>query len=122
MPQLPRMMNPKEIRKSSSNERENIKEYYLVSALSSTIITGPKTWLVNSGASKHMTGYKEILLDFKKKSFVEQVELGDDKCFKEKFFVEQVEGDDKFLMGKSYLHCRVYSEQVSTCYLEGQDF
>jgi hypothetical protein len=54
----------------------------LVSALSSTVITGPKTWLVDSGASKHMTGYKEILSYFKKKSFAEQVELGDDKCYK----------------------------------------
>jgi DNA mismatch repair ATPase MutL len=68
--------------KSPSNEIENRKEYYLVSALSSTVITGPKTWLVDSGASKNMTGYKKILLDFKTKSFVEQVELGDDKCYK----------------------------------------
>jgi hypothetical protein len=28
-----------------------------------------------------MTGYKEILSDFKKKSFAEQVEFGDDKCY-----------------------------------------
>jgi hypothetical protein len=54
----------------------------LVSALSSTIITGPRTWLVDSGASKHMTIYKDILLYFKKKSFAERVELGDDKCYK----------------------------------------
>jgi hypothetical protein len=54
----------------------------LVSALSSLVFTWPKTWLVDSGASKHMTGYKEILLDFETKSFVEKVELGDDKCYK----------------------------------------
>jgi transposase InsO family protein len=30
-------------------------------------------------------------------------------------------GSAKFFMGRSYLHCRVYLEQVSTCYLEGQD-
>jgi hypothetical protein len=29
-----------------------------------------------------MTGDKEILSDFKKKSFVEQVELGDENCYK----------------------------------------
>jgi hypothetical protein len=29
-----------------------------------------------------MTGYKEILSYFEKKSFAEQVELGDDKCYK----------------------------------------
>jgi hypothetical protein len=68
--------------KSPSNERENKKKYYLVSALSSTVIIGPKTWLVDSGASKHMTWYKETLLDFKTKSFVEQIEVGDDKCYK----------------------------------------
>ena len=34
------------------------REYYLVSALSNTVISGPKTRLVDSGASKHMTGYK----------------------------------------------------------------
>jgi hypothetical protein len=31
----------------------------------------PKTWLVDSGASKHMTGYKEILSDFETKYFEE---------------------------------------------------
>jgi hypothetical protein len=66
-------------KKSPSNEKENRKEYYLVFALSNLVFTRPKTWLVDNGASKHMTGYKEILSDFKKKSFVEQVELGDDK-------------------------------------------
>jgi hypothetical protein len=69
-------------KKSPSNEKGNIKEYYLVSALSSTVITWSKTWLVDSGASKHMTWYKNILSDFKTKSFAEQVELGDDKCYK----------------------------------------
>jgi hypothetical protein len=43
---------------------------------------GPKTWLVDSGASKHMTGFKEILSDFEKKYFAEQVELEDEKCYK----------------------------------------
>jgi hypothetical protein len=54
----------------------------LVSALSSSVFTRLKTWLVDSGASKHMTGYKEILSDFESKYFVEKVELGDGKCYK----------------------------------------
>jgi hypothetical protein len=54
----------------------------LVYALSSSVLTGLKTWLVDSGASKHMIGYNEILSDFKKKYFVELVELGDEKCYK----------------------------------------
>jgi hypothetical protein len=68
--------------KSPPNERENGKEYYMVSTLSSSVFMRPKTWLVNSGASKHMTGYKEILSYFKTKYFAEQVELGDDKFYK----------------------------------------
>jgi hypothetical protein len=69
-------------KKIPSNEKENRKEYYLVSTLSISVFTGPKTWLVDSGASKHMIWYKEILSDFETKYFVEHVELGDDKCYK----------------------------------------
>jgi hypothetical protein len=54
----------------------------LVSSLSSSVSMGPKTWLVDNGASKHMTGYKEILSYFETKHFVEQVKLGDEKCYK----------------------------------------
>jgi hypothetical protein len=36
--------------KSPSNEKENRKEYYLVFALSNSVSTGPKTWLVDNGA------------------------------------------------------------------------
>jgi hypothetical protein len=65
--------------KSPSNEKENRNEYY--SALSNSVSTRSKTWLVDSDASKHMIGYKEILSDFETKYFVEQVELGDQKCY-----------------------------------------
>jgi hypothetical protein len=43
---------------------------------------GQKTWLVDSGASKNMTRYKEILSYFETKYFVDHVELGDDKSYK----------------------------------------
>jgi hypothetical protein len=68
--------------KIPSNEKENRKAYYFVSTLSSSVSMGLKTWLVDSGASKHMTWYKEILSYFQTKSFVEQVEIGDEKCYK----------------------------------------
>jgi hypothetical protein len=68
--------------KTPSNEKDNRKEYYLVSALPTSFFTGLKTWLVDSGASKHMTGYNDILSNFEKKYFAEHVELGDDKCYK----------------------------------------
>jgi hypothetical protein len=68
--------------KSTSNENENRKEYIFFFSLSSSFSTRPKTWFVDSGALKYMIEYKEILLDFETKSFAEQVELGDDKCYK----------------------------------------
>ena len=61
---------------------------------------GSKTWLVDSGASKHMTGYKEILLDFKTKYFAEQVELGDEKCYK----IEGVGSISFILESRARLH------------------
>jgi hypothetical protein len=54
----------------------------LVFSLSSSVFTGAKTWLVDSGASKNMIGFKDILSDFETKYFAEHVELGDDKCYK----------------------------------------
>jgi hypothetical protein len=86
--------------KIPSNEKENRKEYYLVSSLSSSVFTGPKTWLVDNGASKHMTGYKEILSYFETKSFVEHVELGDEKCYK----IEGVGSISFRLESKARLH------------------
>ena len=37
--------------------------------------------MIESGASKHMASYREILTDYKKKEFAEQVELGDDRSY-----------------------------------------
>ena len=36
------------------------------------------SWLVDSGASRHMTGFREALTSYRKKKFTTQVELGDD--------------------------------------------
>ena len=36
--------------------REQIKEHVLISALSGSITLGEDTWLIDSGASKHMIG------------------------------------------------------------------
>ena len=57
------------------------KEYYLISALSGSISCSSETWLVDNGASMHMTGYRSALRDLtEKKSFV-HVELGDDATY-----------------------------------------
>jgi hypothetical protein len=41
--------------------RERIEDYVLISALSGSVSPGEDTWLTDSGASKHMTGQRDIL-------------------------------------------------------------
>ena len=38
-----------------------MQTYMLLSALSGTIQTSSDTWLIDSGASRHMTGYRKLL-------------------------------------------------------------
>ena len=72
---------PKKKKKAKSNKEEPRREYYLVSTLSSStnIDSG---WLVDSGASRHMTGDRRALTSYRKKKFITQVELGDDSTYK----------------------------------------
>jgi hypothetical protein len=48
-----------------------IKDHVLISALSGFVSPGEDTWLIDSGASKHMTGKKNNLLYFRKEVFSE---------------------------------------------------
>jgi hypothetical protein len=41
--------------------REQIKDHVLISALSRFVTPGEDTWLIDSGASKHMMGQRNIL-------------------------------------------------------------
>lgn len=54
------------------------KDYYLVSALTGSLKNSAQSWLVDSGASRHMTGNKDFLENFKELKVTSQVELGDD--------------------------------------------
>ena len=65
----------------ATKEDEPRKEYYIISALSGSITDSANSWLVNSGASKHMTGNHGALTSYRKK-FTTQVELGDDSTYK----------------------------------------
>jgi hypothetical protein len=58
--------------------RDEIEDYVLFSALSESVTPGEDTWLINSSASKHMTGQKDILSSFAEKDFPHKVSLGDD--------------------------------------------
>ena len=55
---LQRMLNKRTREYFSSDE-----EYVLISAFIGTITHGSNDWLVDSGASKHMLGYKESFIN-----------------------------------------------------------
>jgi hypothetical protein len=58
--------------------REEIKEHVLILALSGSVTPGEDTWLIDSGASKHMTRKRKILSCISEKKFSQKVTLGDD--------------------------------------------
>jgi hypothetical protein len=64
-----------------SKEQEQHRESYLVSALSGVVTKSEEIWLVDSGASKHMTGFKQNLVNYRDKKFNVKVELGDDGTY-----------------------------------------
>lgn len=63
-------------KKERNNDSDD--EYVLISALTGMITHGNDTWLVDSGASKHMTSYKDYLSDLVEKESHQKVKLGDD--------------------------------------------
>ena len=50
----------------------------LILALIGTISHGSNDWLVDNGASKHMTGYKEPFVNMSEHDSPHKVKLGDD--------------------------------------------
>ena len=63
-------------KKERNNDLDD--EYSLISALTGTVTHGNDTWLVDIGASKHMTGYKDYLQTLVEKESHQKVKLGDD--------------------------------------------
>jgi hypothetical protein len=53
-------------------------EYVLISSLAETVTHGSDIWLVDSGASKNMTGYKDSLSNLTHKDSPHKVKFGDD--------------------------------------------
>ena len=53
-------------------------EYSLISALTGTVTHDNDTWLVDNGASKHITGYKHYLSTLIERQSHQKVKLGDD--------------------------------------------
>ena len=57
---------------------ESEDEYVLISALTGNITHGSDDWLIDSGASKHMTGFKESFVRLSEHESPHKVKLGDD--------------------------------------------
>jgi hypothetical protein len=49
--------------------KERIEDYVLISTLSGLVSPGEDTWLIDSGASKHMKIQRDILSYLSEKSF-----------------------------------------------------
>jgi hypothetical protein len=58
--------------------RDQIKDHVLISSLSGSVTPREDTWLIDSGASEHMTGQRNILSCILEKNFSHKVTLGDD--------------------------------------------
>ena len=69
---------------------EDAEEYVLFSTLSASVKPGEDTWLIDSGASKHMTGQKKTLSKLEEKSSPQKVSLGDDYQYPIKGFGEAI--------------------------------
>ena len=61
-----------------TKNEDSSEEYVLISALIGEITHGSDTWLIDSGASKHMTRHKDSLSCLTQKEYSHKVQLGDD--------------------------------------------
>ena len=74
---------PKKKKKTKANkDEETRREYYFISALTSSFTDCATSWLVDNGASRHMTGNRGAITSYRTKKFTTQVELGDDSTYK----------------------------------------
>ena len=69
---------PRKKVKQESEDSSSDEEYVLISALTRTITHGSNDWLIDSGASKHMTGFKESFVNLFEHESPHKVKLGDD--------------------------------------------
>ena len=59
------------------------KEYY-ISTLFGSITNSSEIWLVDIGASRHMTSYRTTLIDLSERDYSIHVELGDNAKYEVK--------------------------------------
>ena len=64
--------------KQDSDDSSSDEEYVLISALTGTVTHGSKDWIIESGASKQMTGFKESFENLSEHNSPHKVKLGND--------------------------------------------
>ena len=70
-----------EVEEEAKKDEDSSEEYVLISALTGSVSPGNDTSLVDSGASKHMTGYKDSLSCLVQKESPHKVMLRDDSQY-----------------------------------------
>ena len=61
-----------------SEDSSSDEEYVLIFALTGNITHGSNDWIIDSGASKHMIGFKESFVKISEHESPHKVKLGDD--------------------------------------------
>ena len=69
---------PRKRVKQESADSSSEDEYVLIFSLMKTITHGNNDWLIESGSSKHMTGFKESFVKLSEHESPHKVKLGDD--------------------------------------------
>jgi len=75
-------------KKVSKEDESSDEEYVLISSLTGIVTHGSDIWLVDSGASKHMIGYKDSLSNLTHNNSPHKVKLEDDYQYQIKGVVE----------------------------------
>ena len=68
---------PRKRFKQETKDSSSDKEYVLISSLTGNVTHGSDDWLIDSGASKHMTRFKESFVKLYKHESPHKVKLGD---------------------------------------------
>ena len=69
---------PSTKRTRQESDSSSDEEYVLISALTGTVSHGSNDWLIDSGASKHMLGFKDSFVKLSKHESPHKVKLEDD--------------------------------------------
>ena len=75
---IPMQLNMMTLKKRKNEDEDSNEEYVLISTLTGLVSHGSDTWLGDSGASIHMTGYKYYFQCLVQKGSPYKVNLGGD--------------------------------------------